>query len=159
MPKVQSFDHEKGGHSRRGRRTSTSLAEINVVPLVDVMLVLLIIFMVTAPMMQRGLEINLPVSQRGQSISAEPVYVTLPLSYRKDKYVAIGPLGKEERVPIDVLGERARQALVSRQTKQVFLRMDAGVTAQDFVHVFDVLKGGGVTTIGIVANDAPNAVR
>ena len=47
MPKVQTFDHEKGGHSRRGRRTSTSLAEINVVPLVDVMLVLLIIFMVS----------------------------------------------------------------------------------------------------------------
>jgi hypothetical protein len=78
MPKVQSFDHEKGGHSRRGRRTSTSLAEINVVPLVDVMLVLLIIFMVTAPMMQRGLEIQLPVARRGQPITAEPVYVTLP---------------------------------------------------------------------------------
>ena len=57
------------------------------------------------------------------------MYVTLPLSYRKDKRVWIGPLGKEEPVPIAVLGERARQALVSRQTKQVFLRMDAGVTA------------------------------
>jgi biopolymer transport protein ExbD len=73
--------------------------------------------------------------------------------------VAIGPAGKEERVPIDVLGERARQALVSRQSKQVFLRMDASVTAQDFIHVFDVLKGGGVESIGIVANDAPDAVR
>src|SRR5687768_18619442 len=111
MPKVQSFDHEKGGHSRRGRRTSTSLAEINVVPLVDVMLVLLIIFMVTAPMMQRGLEIQLPVARRGQPISAEPVYVTLPLSYRKDRRVAIGPLGKEELVPIDVLGERDRKSV------------------------------------------------
>jgi biopolymer transport protein TolR len=159
MPKVQSFDHEKGGHSRRGRRTSTSLAEINVVPLVDVMLVLLIIFMVTAPMMQRGLEIQLPVARRGQSITAEPVYVTLPLSYRKDRRVAIGPLGKEELVPIDVLGERARQALVSRQTKQVFLRMDAAVNAQEFLNVFDVLKAGGVESIGIVANDAPDAVR
>ena len=94
MPKVQSFDHEKGGHSRRGRRTSTSLAEINVVPLVDVMLVLLIIFMVTAPMMQRGLEIQLPVARRGQPISAEPVYVTLPLSYRKDKRVRDRPAGQ-----------------------------------------------------------------
>jgi biopolymer transport protein TolR len=156
MPKVQSFDHEKGGHSRRGRRTSTSLAEINVVPLVDVMLVLLIIFMVTAPMMQRGLEIQLPVARRGQAISAEPVYVTVPLSYRKDRRVAIGPLGKEEFVSIDVLGERARQALVSRQTKQVFLRMDAGVTAQDFVGVFERLKDGGVEAIGIVAMDAPS---
>jgi len=157
MPKVQSFDHEKGGHSRRGRRTSTSLAEINVVPLVDVMLVLLIIFMVTAPMMQRGLEIQLPVARRGTPITAEPVYVTLPLSYRKDKRVAIGPLGKEEMVPISALGERARQALVSRQTKQVFLRMDAGVNAQEFLNVMDTLKAGGVEAIGLVALDAPGA--
>ena len=155
MPKVQSFDHEKGGHSRRGRRTSTSLAEINVVPLVDVMLVLLIIFMVTAPMMQRGLEIQLPVARRGQSITAEPVYVTLPLSYRKDRRVTIGPLGKEEFVPIDVLGERARQALVARQRKEVFLRMDAAVNAQEFLSVFEVLKAGGVESIGVVALDAP----
>jgi biopolymer transport protein TolR len=159
MPKVQSFDHEKGGHSRRGRRTSSSLAEINVVPLVDVMLVLLIIFMVTAPMMQRGLEIRLPVARRGQPISAEPVYVTLPLSYRKDRRVTIGPLGKEEFVAIDLLGERARQALVSRQTKQIFLRMDAGVNAQEFLNVMDMLKAGGVEAIGLVALDAPDAVK
>jgi biopolymer transport protein TolR len=159
MPKVQSFDHEKGGHSRRARRTTTSLAEINVVPLVDVMLVLLIIFMVTAPMMQRGVEINLPVARRGTPISAEPVYVTLPLSYRKDRRVLIGPLGKEESVPLVVLGERARQSLVSRQTKQVFLRMDSAVNAQEFLAVMDSLKDGGVEAVGVVALDAPKAVR
>ena len=59
---------------------------------------------------------------------------------------------------IDVLGERARQALVSRQTKQVFLRMDAGVNAQEFLNVMDMLKGGGVEAIGLVALDAPDAV-
>jgi biopolymer transport protein ExbD len=159
MPKVQSLDHEKGGHSRRGRRTTTSLAEINVVPLVDVMLVLLIIFMVTAPMMQRGVEIQLPVARRGTPISAEPVYVTLPLTYRKDRRVLIGPLGKEEPVSIDVLGERARQSLVSRSTKQVFLRMDAGVTAQDILTVMDNLKDGGVEAVGLVTLDAPKTAR
>jgi biopolymer transport protein ExbD len=157
MPKVQSFDHEKGGHSRRARRTQTALAEINVVPLVDVMLVLLIIFMVTAPMMQRGVEISLPVARRGAPISAEPIYVTLPLSYRKDRRVLIGPVGKEESVSIDVLGERARQTLVSRQTKQVFLQMDRGVNAQEFLAVMDSLKDGGVEAIGVVALDAPGA--
>ena len=157
MPKVQSFDHEKGGHSRRARRTTTALAEINVVPLVDVMLVLLIIFMVTAPMMQRGVEISLPVARRGAPITAEPIYVTLPLSYRKDRRVLIGPVGKEESVSIDVLGERARQTLVSRQTKQVFLQMDRGVNAQEFLAVMDSLKDGGVEAIGVVALDAPGA--
>ena len=157
MPKVQSVDHEKGGHSRRGRRTATSLAEINVVPLVDVMLVLLIIFMVTAPMMQRGVEIQLPVARRGQNISAEPVFVTLPLSYRKDKRVLIGPEGKQEAVALTVLGERARQMLVARATKQVYLRMDAGMTAQEFLSVMDTLKDGGVEEVGLVALDAPGA--
>ena len=153
MPKVQSFDHEKGGHSRRGRRTSSSLAEINVVPLVDVMLVLLIIFMVTAPMMQRGVEVQLPTARRGTSISAEPVFVTLTLSYRKDQRVFIGLEGKQEAVPLNVLGERARQMLVSRATKQVYLRMDAGVNAQEILAVMDTLKDGGVEGVGIVALD------
>ena len=68
---------------RRGRRVSTSLSEINVIPLVDVMLVLLIIFMVAAPMMQKGVEVNLPVSRRADKLTnAEPLYVTVPASYR-----------------------------------------------------------------------------
>ena len=62
MPKVQQHGGGGTGRGRRGRGAfaATSLAEINVVPLVDVMLVLLIIFMVTAPMMQQGIEVNLP---------------------------------------------------------------------------------------------------
>ena len=60
--------------------SSTSLAEINVVPLVDVMLVLLIIFMVTAPMIQRGVDVKLPVAARAQQIQGERVYVTIPSS-------------------------------------------------------------------------------
>lgn len=159
MPKVQSFDHEKGGHSRRSRRTTSSLAEINVVPLVDVMLVLLIIFMVTAPMMQRGVEIQLPVARRATAISAEPVFVTLPLSYRKDRRVLLGSDAKQDAVPIDVLGERARQLLVSRASKQVYLRMDAAVNAQEILAVIDSLKDGGVLEVGIVALDAPKAER
>src|SRR6185436_18480684 len=120
MPKVQSFDHETGGHSRRSRRTSSSLAEINVVPLVDVMLVLLIIFMVTAPMMQRGMEVRLPTSRRASTnISAERPIITLPLSYRKDKRVLIG----DEPVRTDVLSARIRQKMVARPDKGVFLRM------------------------------------
>ncbi|HOC18956.1 MAG TPA: biopolymer transporter ExbD, partial [Vicinamibacterales bacterium] len=60
MPKVQPIETNGGSGRGRSRRVASSLSEINVVPLVDVMLVLLIIFMVTAPMMQRGLDVNLP---------------------------------------------------------------------------------------------------
>ena len=62
---------------------SSSLSEINVVPLVDVMLVLLIIFMVTAPMMQQGLSVNLPQARRADPVSAQPIYVTIPATLRR----------------------------------------------------------------------------
>ncbi|MCY4078528.1 MAG: biopolymer transporter ExbD, partial [Acidobacteria bacterium] len=69
------------GARRRGRRpVATSLSEINVVPLVDVMLVMLVIFMVTAPMMQRGLPVNLPESRRAEPLAAEQLFVTVPLA-------------------------------------------------------------------------------
>ena len=76
-----------GGAPGRGRRVSTSLAEINVVPLVDVMLVLLIIFMVAAPMMQRGVDVNLPVARRADADrAASAIFVTVPASYRPDEH-------------------------------------------------------------------------
>ena len=81
MPKVQPAEvHDKGGQRRRrARRAATSLSEINVIPLVDVMLVLLIIFMVTAPLMQRGLDVNLPEARRADQISSERLFVTVPV--------------------------------------------------------------------------------
>jgi biopolymer transport protein ExbD len=149
MPKAHA--ESTGARSGRGRRISTTLAEINVVPLVDVMLVLLIIFMVTAPMMQRGIEVKLPVSRRASPIAtAEPLFVTVPLSFRKDQRVMLG----DEAIRVDVLNERVRQALVTRSEKQVFLRLDGGIQAQDFMTVIDRLKEGGVENVGIVASDA-----
>ena len=147
MPKVQSLEH--GGEPRRGRsrRVTSSLAEINVVPLVDVMLVLLIIFMVTAPMLQRGLDVNLPVARRAQQISDERIFINVPLAYRTSRVVFIG----EEPVRVDILDERVRQALLTSTSKQVFLRGDGGVQLQDLMDVMDKLKAGGVERVGIVA--------
>src|SRR5574341_1518575 len=109
MPKLQSPDH--GLETRRGRprRVATSLAEINVVPLVDVMLVLLVIFMVTAPMLQRGLDVNLPVARRAQQISDERIFINVPLAYRTTRIVYIG----EDPVRVDILDERVRQVMLT----------------------------------------------
>src|ERR687892_1342551 len=106
MPKVMAQPSANEGRGRRGRRTASTLAEINVIPLVDVMLVLLIIFMIAAPMMQKGVEVNLPVSRRADKLTnADPLFVTVPNSYREDGRVQIGL----EWVRVDVLAERMRQ--------------------------------------------------
>src|SRR5947207_8316048 len=92
MPKVQQNGSTGSGRGRRARgaRVATSLAEINVVPLVDVMLVLLIIFMVTAPMMTQGLAVNLPQARRATPVTAQPIYVTIPASFPRDHILQIG---------------------------------------------------------------------
>jgi biopolymer transport protein ExbD len=109
--------------------------------------VLLIIFMVAAPMLQRGVEVKLPVATRTQEIAAsERVFVDVPISYKRDHRVFIG----KEPVSIDVLAERMRQMLVSRTDKQVFLRTDGQLNVQDEIDVLDRLKAGGVQNVGIV---------
>ena len=156
MPKVMAQPDANTGR-RRGRRVTTSLSEINVIPLVDVMLVLLIIFMVAAPMMQKGVEVNLPTTRRADKLSnTDPIYVAVPASYRQDHRVFIigghtGANAKEESIPVEVLGERMRQEMQGRTDKQVFLRGDAGVQLQDLMTVMDKLKDGGVEKVGIVA--------
>src|ERR1700736_4129804 len=119
MPKSQPAST---GMSRagRGRRVAPSLAEINVVPLVDVMLVLLVIFMITAPMIQRGIDVNLPVARRAAQITGERVEVSVPITYRQTHMVYLG----NEAVRADVLQERVRQKMEHASQKDVFLRGD-----------------------------------
>jgi len=149
MPKVMpnGGSSHVGGRRRRPRVT-TALSEINVVPLVDVMLVLLIIFMVAAPMMQQGLNVNLPQSRRAPALTAEdPIYVTVPVSFARNRVVQLG----NESIRLDVLGERIRQVVRLRQDKQVFLRSDGQVTMNQIMEVMDRLKDGGVEKVGIVS--------
>jgi biopolymer transport protein TolR len=146
MPKVQPIDTGAGGGRARSRRVVSTLSEINVVPLVDVMLVLLIIFMVTAPMMQRTLDVNLPQARRAQQNSEQRVFVTVPLTYRKDHRVRLN----DETFPLENLAERIRGAIRYRTDKNVFLQCDGKLSVQELVDVTDRLKEGGVENVGIV---------
>jgi biopolymer transport protein TolR len=144
MPKVQMIE---GGGGRRGRRrVAPALSEINVVPLVDVMLVLLIIFMVTAPMLQQGLEVNLPQSRRAPAVTAQPIYVTVPADFARRRIVQFG----EDEIRVDILHERVRQAVLEREDKSVFLRGDGGVSLQDLFVVMDKLKEAGIEKVGLM---------
>jgi biopolymer transport protein TolR len=148
MPKVQqSSGHGHGGaRGRRGPRVSTSLAEINVVPLVDVMLVLLIIFMVAAPMMTQGMQVNLPRAANAKNVSAKPIYVTVPATFQKDRRVQIG----DDSIPVNILEERVKQALIETTDKSLFVRGDGDVAWKDIIYVFDRLKAAGIEKVGVV---------
>ena len=147
MPKVGPGGGAPSGRSGRGRRVASSLAEINVVPLVDVMLVLLIIFMVTAPLIQRGIDVKLPQARRATQVAGERVEVTIPGTYRESRMIYLG----KEQVRAEVFQERLRQQMEGRTDKEVFLRGDSGVQYQDLMDVIDMLKGAGVQNIGMVA--------
>ena len=147
MPKVQSTAGG-GGRRRRGPRIGTSLSEINVIPLVDVMLVMLVIFMVTAPMMQRGLDVSLPEARRADAISDERIFVTVPISFRSDGAIQVD----EDHVPLEVLDDRMATEMDGRADRSVFLRGDGAITYQELMSVIDKLKEGGVEEVGLVAD-------
>jgi len=120
------------------------LAEINVVPLVDVVLVLLVIFMVTAPMLYRGIDIALP---RSQSNTIEP----------EDRLViTVDPDGriflKGNRVTSFHLRERLRRASARNPAVSVYLRADRRVPYGRIVQVMDLIKGVGIERLGMVTN-------
>jgi len=148
MPKIAHSPGAPTGRAGRNRRVATSLAEINVVPLVDVMLVLLIIFMVTAPMLQRGIDVKLPQSSRAVPVSALRVDVTVPADYRTTRMLYVG----KQLVRADNVREIIRQRMEKADRKEVFLRGDATVQYQDLMEVFDALKAAGVQNVGMVAD-------
>ena len=146
MPKLEPMQQppSRGGRRSRVMRVSTSLAEINVVPLVDVMLVLLVIFMVAAPMMQQGFAVELPQAKAGKPIG-EPVTVTIPLSFRKDQRVRVG----NDAVRLEFVADRVKQALAGQLEQGVILAADGSIMMDEATRVFGELVAGGVTRVSI----------
>ena len=146
MPTVQATGGHGSGRAGRSRRVASSLAEINVVPLVDVMLVLLIIFMVTAPLLQRGIDVNLPTAVRANPIQGERVFINVPAAFRQDRMVYLA----DEPIRLAILRERIRQKVENQTDKQVYLRVDGGLQIQDQMDVIDQIRAAGVDKIGLV---------
>src|SRR5215472_15738050 len=120
------------------------LAEINVTPLVDVMLVLLIIFMVTAPMLAVGIKVNLPSARTAQPLEArEPVVIVVA----KDGAISVG----KDRIPRDQL-DQAVKAKLALSNGLVQLRGDKEAAYGDVVSVMDDLAANGIARIAIVSS-------
>lgn len=129
-------------------RSRSTLSQINVTPFVDVMLVLLIIFMVTAPMMEKGLDVNLPEVENAPDLAAskEPLIVTV----QKDGTLAVG---SSKVNSADKLTPVLRQILENRQEKEVFLEADRDVPYGRVVQAMAAIRKAGVQKLGMVAQE------
>lgn len=133
-----------------GNDDERTLADINVTPLVDVMLVLLIIFMITAPMLHQGVEVQLPRAAAADEI---PIRVDDPLvlTVKTDGNVWI----RDEPVHPTRLVERLGAILAAREDRQVFVKGDENISYGQFIEVIGLLKAGDIHHIGLVAEEIP----
>jgi biopolymer transport protein TolR len=136
-----------------GRQT---LTEINVTPLVDVMLVLLIIFMVTAPLIQQGVEVSLPEA-RAKAVEAEEQ--KLVLSIKADKSLYLGTSEDAARVPFERLEEKLRANTRAMKDKELYLHADKALPYGFVVDVMATVQRAGVVNVGMITNPTPSRVR
>ena len=131
-----------GGRGAPGR---TTMSEINVTPMVDVMLVLLIIFMVTAPLIQQGVKVNLPET-KAQPVESPDKKLILTVS--KDKRVFIG----ETEVPLDDLEEKLKTNAKAQADKEVYLHADQNLPYGIVVAVMAAAQRAGITNVGMITD-------
>jgi len=124
------------------------LADINVTPLVDVMLVLLIIFMITAPMLHQGIAVDLPDTQAAENLPLD-IDDPLVLSLRADGLVYL----RDQPVHPSQLVDTLEPLLATRDDRQVFLKGDESIRYGAFIHVVDLLYQGGIRQIGLVTEN------
>jgi len=127
-------------------RTQTALADINVTPLVDVVLVLLLIFMLTAPVLQSGIEVAVPHTRSVNQLTEQRTVITID----KDQNIFLNQGGADKPVNINALPAMLRTTNGKGQSKVVFVRADEKVPFGAFASVMDAVKQAGITNISIV---------
>ncbi len=123
-------------------QTRSSLADINITPLVDVVLVLLVIFMITAPVLQSGIEVNVPKTRTVKQITEQRMVVTID----HDQQIFLG----DQPVNIHELPQRLAQAGTDPARQVIYLRADQTVPFGAFASVMDAVKLAGITNVSIV---------
>jgi biopolymer transport protein TolR len=128
------------------RRIGTALAEINIIPLVDVVLVLLLIFMLTAPMMYRGIDVNLPKAVSKPTAVEERMVLTVTKTQ--------GLYLNERRVTPANLEPALRDAFKNRKDKTLYLKADAGLSYGAVIETMDRVRRAGIERLGMVTEPA-----
>jgi biopolymer transport protein TolR len=123
-------------------RTRSALADINITPLVDVVLVLLIIFMLTAPILQSGIEVDVPKTKTVKEITEE----RLVISIDKQQRVFLG----NDPINVHLIADTLRRKVRDPQHQSIFLRADENVPFGAFATVMDAVKQAGITNVSIV---------
>jgi biopolymer transport protein TolR len=132
-------------------RTQSSLADINVTPLVDVVLVLLIIFMVTAPVLQSGIEVSVPKTKTVKEITEERLVITID----KEQKVFLG----NDPVNINEIGQRIRSKVRDPEGQAIYIRSDENVPFGAFATVMDAVKQAGFGNVSIVTQPIQTAKK
>jgi biopolymer transport protein TolR len=132
----------------REGKTQTSLAEINMIPFIDIVLVLLIIFMVTAPVIQSGIDVNVPKTQVVRELSEEKLVVSI--NKEQQLFLQSEPLNVHE------LGAKLHEKLLDPTRQSVYLMADQTVPFQVFATVLDQLKLAGIDNVSIVTQPLEN---
>jgi biopolymer transport protein TolR len=128
---------------RRSRFDHQPMAEINVTPLVDVILVLLIIFMVTAPMLQMGIDVNLP-KVKAKSIDVAEEKLVLTITNNKEIFI------NKNRIPLSDLSAKLENIFVSRIDREVFMRADKTIPYGFVIEVMSEVRKAGVDKLGMI---------
>jgi biopolymer transport protein TolR len=125
------------------QQSSGAISSINVTPLVDVMLVLLVIFMVTAPILQQGVSVNLPHAEAAP-LTGEEDQLVVAVDRQSKTYL------NDSQISLAELDTKLRAILRERPDRQVYLRADRDVRYGDVMEVIAAVKGAGVQRLGMV---------
>jgi biopolymer transport protein TolR len=126
-----------------GGNSGHLMSDINVTPFVDVMLVLLIIFMVTAPMMMQGVDVSLPEAT-AEPLESEKEHLIITIDTKNQVFI------NDFQVSVDGLGEKLKKILEGRSDREVFLKADKDISYGTVIQVMAEIKGAGVEKLGMV---------